>query len=264
MKEFNFIQAVDVILRYNQNNFVEDDYYIKWSNSPVYKLNKSQIYNIACPDIYGSEIENGIVEKIWFDEIKRCNNKKNLNTDRNRNYKTNAVILESPHKTEYENHCFINPALGSTGKKLQQLFPNLVKKMASSGLCSDIKNGKYRFILMESIQHQCSLGIEPINHEIRDLIFSGIWEREDIKNDFLIRLSSYNPDIILNLCTKGEKAKPELRILVHNLINKYQKSNTLVKLYRGSHPSSWKGKPDKENTSRYIQKAEDDKSKKYF
>ena len=108
MKEFNFIQAVDVILRYNQNNFVEDDYYIKWSNSPVYKLNKSQIYNIACPDIYGSEIENGIVEKIWFDEIKRCNNKKNLNTDRNRNYKTNAVILASPHKTEYENHCFIN------------------------------------------------------------------------------------------------------------------------------------------------------------
>lgn len=92
---------------------------------------------------------------------------------------------------------------------------------------------------MESIQYQCSLGIQPLNIEIRDLVFKEIWNLQNkngefpTKKDFTSRLASYKPDVILNLCTTPSTN------LVQEEIEQYQNKYPNVKLYIGYHPSSW-------------------------
>ncbi|MBR6597231.1 MAG: hypothetical protein IKK68_04705 [Paludibacteraceae bacterium] len=92
---------------------------------------------------------------------------------------------------------------------------------------------------MESIQYQCSLGIKPLNKDIRNLVFSEIWNLQNkngefpTKNDFISRLASYMPDVILNLCTTPSNN------LVQKEIEQYRDKYPSVKLYIGYHPSSW-------------------------
>lgn len=240
MENFNFIDKVDEILLKSKylNMTVQHscliDSYLDWSTKSICEFNSDLIYNVKCPDIYAGEGEiingNVNVNTTWFDYASRLANRDSLSCNRNQHYKTIVIILESPHANEYKNSCFINPALWTTGEKLQNYFEKLIKKL-------DLNSGQYRIILMESIQYQCSLGIQPLDENIRDLVFSEIWNLKEIKEDFSNRLFSYHPDIILNLCTKG-KNKKELRELVQDFINSLYK-NKKVKLYRGGHPSGW-------------------------
>lgn len=245
MENFKFIEKVDEILLESKyfNMTVQHscliDYYLDWSTKSICEFNSDPIYNVKCPDIYAGEGEiingNVNVNTTWFDYASRLANSDSLSCNRNQHYKTIVIILESPHADEYNNSCFINPALGKTGKNLQKYFGKLIKKLAKFE--PYLNSGQYRIILMESIQYQCSLGIQPLNIEIRDLVFSEIWNLKKTKDDFRERLSSYHPDIILNLCTKG-KTKKELRKLVQESIDSLCK-NKKVKLYRGGHPSGW-------------------------
>ena len=230
---FVFTDEVGKIEQTAKNTVLTNHYSI-WKQ---YKINGKNLYDIECPDIYAGEIINGNVNvnTTWFDYASRLANSGSLLCNRNQHYKTIVIILESPHANEYENSCFINPALGTTGKNLQKYFGKLIKKLAKFE--PYLNSGQYRIILMESIQYQCSLGIQPLNIEIRDLVFSEIWNLKKTKDDFRERLSSYHPDIILNLCTKG-KTKKELRKLVQESIDSLCK-NKKVKLYRGGHPSGW-------------------------
>lgn len=213
-----------------------DKHYQTWKkHGEDNKINGKNLYDIECPDIYAGEIDDGVMTDIFFNPSDRKNKQHLLPPDRNSSFKTIVIILESPHLDEYKDHSFINPALGTTGENLQKYFGKLIKKLAKFE--PYLNSGQYRIILMESIQYQCSLGIQPLNIEIRDLVFSEIWNLKKTKDDFRERLSSYHPDIILNLCTKG-KTKKELRKLVQESIDSLCK-NKKVKLYRGGHPSGW-------------------------
>lgn len=201
------------------------------------KINGKNLYDIECPDIYAGEIDDGVMTDIFFNPSDRKNKQHLLPPDRNPSFKTIVIILESPHLDEYKDHSFINPALGKTGENLQNYFKKLINALAISE--HDLNNGQYRIILMESIQYQCSLGIKPLNQKIRDLVFSEIWNLQNkngefpTKLDFISRLASYMPDVILNLCTTPSNN------FVQKEIEQYLKIYPSVKLYIGYHPSSW-------------------------
>lgn len=194
-----------------------------------------------CPDIYAGDFEfsNGNVNIItnYIDPVTRKNNINNLSPDRHPNYKTIVIILESPHDNEYSDPSFINPALGPTGNKLDSLIISLINEVQK--IDNILSDGNYRIILMESIQYQCSLGLdltkEP-NKVIRDKVFETIWNSNpSIKNDFVERLTSYMPDVIFNLSTKN------VQDLVQNEVDFYcKKINKQIEVYQGYHPSSWK------------------------
>lgn len=233
---FVFTDEVGKIEQTAKNTVLTNHYSI-WKQ---YKINGKNLYDIECPDIYAGEGEiingNVNVNTTWFDYASRLANRDSLSCKRNQ-HKTIVIILESPHADEYNNSCFINPALGKTGENLQNYFEKLINALAISE--HDLNNGQYRIILMESIQYQCSLGIKPLNKNIRDLVFSKIWNLQNkngefpTKIDFISRLASYMPDVILNLCTTPSNN------LVQKEIDQYRKKYPSVKLYIGYHPSSW-------------------------
>ena len=102
----------------------------------------------CCPDIIAGK--NG---EFWFSKEERDNRKDFLDiTDED--IPTIVVVLESPHKDEFNNQNFPNgnPALGKTGEMLQKYFENILRKNIS------YLPDNYRVILMNSIQFQCSLG----------------------------------------------------------------------------------------------------------
>lgn len=152
---------------------------------------------ICCPDVVAGR--NG---KFWFEKKERFIHQ--LETPiTDEDITTIAIILESPHKSEFniKNYVFetaSNPALGKTGSKLQKFFTDEYLHSIIPELPS-----KYRVILMNSIQYQCSLGESP--KKFRDHIWLSLWlgSHEAIQDSFLERLHLYHPDYIFNLCTKG-------------------------------------------------------------
>lgn len=238
MQNFDFIQKVKEIEQ-NANNKILTDHFNTW------KCNEN--YNNECPDIYAGEVDNGKVIKKWFSKENReiqiqqgnstqCYDFSKLKPDTNK--ESIVIILESPHHDEYELNSSWNqpnPALGTTGTNLEKYIDCLID--AVSQLDPKIMKGKYQIVLMNSIQYQCSLGRinGRLNDEIRNLIFTSIWSKQEIKDDFSERLKSYKPSIIFNCCTSGNKG---LRQLIQQEIEKnFKNSNTT--LFEGTHPSSW-------------------------
>lgn len=197
-----------------------------------------------CPDIYAGEFDfsSGYVEseRYYIDPDTRKENKDNLSPNKHPNYKTIVIILESPHDKEYSDQSFINPALGSTGTNLSSSIKSLITNVQKND--NILSAGKYRIILMESIQYQCSLGLNLIDTHhtiIRDAVFNAIWNLnqngdDKTKKDFVERLESYKPDVIFNLSTKN------VQDLVQNEVDFYcKKINKQIEVYQGYHPSSW-------------------------
>ena len=267
MKDFNFIKNVENIKNdiknilnkepYNKKRKKKKDEIIKKLQDHFPTWSTNNIYNEECPDIYAGEIIDSSVSA-WFNTSERetkieKNGSECLNpTEKKDEYKTIVIILESPHTDEYDQNTgssipIPNPALKSTGEKLQKYIKSLIKAIINQrkgkGLCPNIDTGNYRIILMESIPYQCSLGHvngKKINPDIRDLIFNKTWELNEIKNYFNERLESYKPDFIINCCTGG-KDENCLRSKVQKLIEEYKNKNTSTELYFGNHPSLWTG-----------------------
>lgn len=256
MKGFDFIENVENIKNDIENILNKEPCYKKKKEKkdeiiknlqdhfPTWSTN--DIYNRECPDIYAGDFEfsNRKVNIItnYIDPVIRKENKDNLSPYKHPNYKTIVIILESPHDCEYSDSEFINPALGSTGENLKSSIISLITNVQKNDKI--LNAGKYRIILMESIQYQCSLGLdlrEAPNTVIRDKVFENIWNLTPsiIKNDFVARLASYMPDVIFNLSTKN------VRGLVQKGVDFYcKKINKQIEVYQGFHPSSW-GKSNK-------------------
>ena len=161
---------------------------------------------------------------------------------------TIALVLESPHKEELKNAYNVAPARGTTGKNIESmLLGNLAKYMYINDtqqngayFLSDekIKCGKYKLLLINAVQYQCSLGDleESKANGWRDEIFQKMFSNQYVKNDFKERLKKYNPKIIINCCTGGEYSKADgLQKLVQDEID--ADFTNAIKLI-GSHPAS--------------------------
>lgn len=242
----DFIKEVEKIT--GNKNLSDRFNFNDWSKDKDCKGNP--LYNILCPDIYAGKVDNGVIEK-WISKEER---KKKIKVKNGRhiqsydfskldptNRNSIVIILESPHKNEYELDQLWdkpNPAMGTTGTKLGNNIGDLIK--AVSKTYPQINRGKYQIVLMNSIQYQCSLGVTPLDVTVRDFVFSQIWKLiDEIRESFVTRLKSYKPKFIFNLCTMG-KVVPHLDFLVQALINdKYLKDNK-VNLFVGNHPSGWR------------------------
>lgn len=158
-------------------------------------------------------------------------------------YPTIALVLESPHKSEFKNNNYC-PAIGTTGKNIKDYF----LKELSDYFCYNyggglvniqrniiLKNGYYRLKLINAIQYQCSLGVKTSNY--RDTIFKKCWHYDVFKNNFIYRLKEAKASLIINCCTG--QSDGEIKGLQKEVQDEIDEMcNNAKKLY-GYHPSSY-------------------------
>ena len=157
----------------------------------------------------------------------------NFKSGMNRPGENVVVILESPHRFEYDRSN--NPAglaMGKTGDNFFSYFPEALGKgrfhMAS---------GKYNLIFTNAVQYQTSCGLNPIDRDLRDANWIDVYENHGGKDDFKWRLYALNPKYLFNLCTGGKNPQG-LRQKVTDTLEEMEfvKSRDFAE---GRHPSSW-------------------------
>ena len=240
------------------NNDKTDNKIEKFSEIKLKQLANNNGNAIACPDQYVGIInieKNGCVsswnvgwkkDSIFIKD--KTNRQSNSNALQNEDISVLAIVLESPHKDEfnYENKNALGPAIGTTGDNIEKYLPEVVFNYLPSKKndCNisyepndQIPNGTYKVLLINAIQYQCSLGEDTKLY--RDKIFSKMWEDIKVRQDFIDRLKSHNPKVVINCCTKGDfsEGEKELRKLVQNEINNHCDSKDILNL-RAAHPSS--------------------------
>lgn len=153
-----------------------------------------------------------------------------------------VMILESPHKYEFSGDEAIGPANGSAGSLIRSADCWTKIFGYEDGI---LRYSSYGLILMNSIQYQCSLGIDTSVY--RSEVFGEMWESPLVQNDFIKRLTSYlihKDDVVVNCCT-GAGAKPPLRNRVQDVIQNAIEDKEFTKIptfLRRAHPSSWKNR----------------------
>lgn len=160
-----------------------------------------------------------------------------------------VVVVESPHKEEYHNadlSCPIAAAQGdtsgSTGYEIHHHLEEIVNLVANDVMdMGDV----YEVIIANPIRWQTSLvtlhGQSPRNSpwkELRDAVWSALWGIAAVRCDFLTRLCSYNPSIVVNACTGGAgnsglNAKVDRFLLCNNIVSDENHRP------RTPHPSVW-------------------------
>ncbi len=147
-----------------------------------------------------------------------------------------VMILESPHKSEFPRDGSAGPARGATGTRIR-------KHLAQAFRCLPLIDNVHRpLILMNAIQHQCSLGQPPKCH--RDTVFCLMWDQPRVRIDFSRRLRGYTQDkgaLVINACTLGsfkKNGREELWRRVENVIGQTLRrpSDLII-----PHPASWIG-----------------------
>ena len=139
----------------------------------------------------------------------------------------------------------LGPAMGNTGCNIESmllgnlmkycLMNDMQKEGAYSKSSSKIQEGKYKLLLINACQYQCSLGNlrSDDNKKRRDDIFKKVFQNEPIIKDFIKRVELYRPKIIINCCTHGKKH--DLHKQVQEVIDKnFMYATKLV----GDHPTS--------------------------
>jgi hypothetical protein len=115
-------------------------------------------------------------------------------------------------------------------------------------------------VLVNAIQHQCSLGISTSEH--RDKIFRAVWAQGGQEN-FVSRLRSVlRPgDVVMNCCTKGNDF--ELNIPLRSLVEASVRLHfPEIQTIRRMHPASWRTKSWRGVAWRYSTETKDDSEAK--
>lgn len=214
--------------------------------SPSYKLEK-------CDDQYIGVVKVGLFFP-RFTKWKQCSldNPKNKEMRvslhdklvKKQRAKTIAIVIESPHVHEFSLSPPM-PAMDAAGKHLFIYLPQYItesylffkeRELINKELEKHvISPGKYKICLVNAIQYQCSLS--KSTKEYRDEVFTKMWARNEVRDDFKNRLKQINKlKVIINACTKGEKKK-ELRSLVQEVIDEEFPN---IKKMHSHHPCDWK------------------------
>lgn len=140
-----------------------------------------------------------------------------------------VMILESPHVDEFIGDP--GPAKGFTGDMIRSFLQEAINPQDVDG---------FGLVLVNAIQHQCSLGISTSEH--RDKIFRAVWAQGGQEN-FVSRLRSVlRPgDVVMNCCTKGNdfELNTPLRSLVEASMRQHFPE---IQTIRRMHPASWRTK----------------------
>lgn len=201
------------------------------------------------------------VTQEFFSAVEIINGKCSFtNSGENKEKPTIVIVLESPHRSEYNDAgAALRSANGNTGKKLKANLEQKIDKAIKSGLLV-LSAGMYNLYTVNAIQYQCSFGLKPIQPELRNTIFRALWP--SLKVDFVNRIKQLKPIIIINMCTGGIKAIDDyiantvgkkkaskyiqnllskelpLNLMVHMLLVNYVSNMGNINLYYCVHPSS--------------------------
>lgn len=150
------------------------------------------------------------------------------------------LLLESPHKDEYDDNCIkrpLAPANGRTGKNIDQCLSTVLFHIhVETGL---IEPG-HHVVISNPIQFQTSLYViheQKIKGKwksLRDSVWQSLWREDCIRENFGERLNAYNPSLIINACTQDLKS--DVRDFVEDWFNQREQ----VPLYEVAHPASWR------------------------
>ena len=137
------------------------------------------------------------------------------------------LVMESPHKAEFDNGSPVGPANGPTGFNIRKLLHKVLLSVGHDSESSQL-------VLMNAVQYQCSLGEPTKNH--RDAVFQKVWSLGG-KEDFRERLSGVfsrvRGGIVINACTRGNTSEP-LRDMVKVVIDE-----VVGEHWRTAHPFGW-------------------------
>ena len=145
--------------------------------------------------------------------------------------KSIVIILESPHKDEYDvNDMPIAPAQGDTGDQIEDKICEILNLALFDGVLS---NEEYRIILINPIPFQTSLfmlhkqSISGVYKTLRDKVWSALWSNCEIyKTEFVKLIQELNPIMLINCCTAGVKGNIALDEFPYSK-------------FEIDHPSSW-------------------------
>ena len=160
--------------------------------------------------------------------------------------KSIVFILESPHKDEYKYdknlkaYIPIAPAQSKTGGRIEENICIVLNEIINNPRYTfSIPNGTYKVIMCNPVQFQTSLyylhGKGLSNNKMFSKLRDDIWcelfnNQPQIETNFITRINSYNPKLILNGCTKTCKD------LVRNSIRNNLPNIDYCEI---SHPSTW-------------------------
>jgi len=155
------------------------------------------------------------------------------------------IILESPHKDEYDKYFNpIAPAQGTTGRNLDNLLTNLLNKInTNSNLFKQLPKN-FNVVIANPVPYQTSLAYlsknRGIDKEVRNQVWRLIWHSKDYQQKFV---SKYNDlkevNVIINACTENLSSE-----VTDFLLNK---TNSNTPIYQCNHPSNWSRNKNKAN-----------------
>lgn len=156
----------------------------------------------------------------------------------NENIKSIIIILESPHQYEYNDKFEPKaPAQGKTGEGIEfyieLIIYHLIKR---EGITLD--DDKYNVIICNPVQYQASLyhlhnnSIEGKYKTLRNNVWKKLFD-DETKKDFIDRVKSYKPKLIINACTS------DLKDCVQEELYKEFSQSSDVEMIKSYHPSSW-------------------------
>ena len=218
-------------------------------NNVVNNLNPSpcpkDFSRYACPDQYLAKIvkKNGKYvlkgSKILARERHKCSSRLNVDYSRIKRRNYVLIILESPHKDEFEKntHLPIGPCCGnhhgSTGYNLNTYLNDVFER--SPSFVSGLNKRKYKLVIMNAVQYQASEGYDlnsNKNKNIRDQNWLYFWNAGF--NDCLVKriktfLDKSKECHVINLCTISNSN-------LHSLVSG-RLTNGQIAFFNGYHPA---------------------------
>ena len=146
-----------------------------------------------------------------------------------------VFLLESPHICEYRNSGIdidfpCAPALGKTGENLDQYLCSLLKAIDAPTSEVIVSNPIQFQASLYAIHRNCNIGSSR-RRSLTNAVWRALWRVEEIRSDFLERMRSYDPCVLVNACTTDLSATID-QFSWRRLSN--------VTYWKTTHPSSWK------------------------
>ena len=212
----------------------------------------------CCPDQYFSGLTKDKHTLKWSFSLEKISDvtRSDVNYEKINSQNKNVVIvlLESPHTMEFIG--VVGPAKGTTGQQIIKCLPSIlngdsITVLDGKGASHNITFTTNEFvkvindvdlIVMNRIQYQTSLGIEPISPtKVRNIIFQKLWSNFEVKLSLYNRLKSiidhYEKVIILDACTSDiREVTKETDVIIYP---KTEHNSGSIYAMSLKHPSSW-------------------------
>lgn len=229
-------------LELENNTIIELDVKVEIYEKIKKKEGKDTLTMNKVEDVYRYFIDckNGkLTKKSYVKGNKTYSNSKykdkSINIDTK--YKTIVLLLESPHKDEYDSaNNPIAPAQGKTGENIEKYIISVLEDIKSRDK-KLLKEEGYRLIVCNPIQYQTSLymyhkqDLKDDYATLRNQCWRKMWQEDCIRDNFKERIKSYKPELIINACTSSLKDN----------VTKFLKEKGYNNIYTTYHPSYWNG-----------------------